>query len=465
MVESLDRDELISLIRVLQGTIRDQQKIIETQQRRIEELEAKVGMLEAKINQPPKGPHNSSMPPSAGFKANVPDKGGKGHRRRAEAHHQGGRKLCANPDEVRQFHATGCPCCQAPIAPEGQTCVARYDKVEIPAIKPKVTRVEVFEGRCPACGEAARPVVPAELANDGLTGPNLRTLIAHLQQHQLMSYERLRRFLKDLLDFDLSEGGIANAIFQVYKKCEDAVTAIGQAVRGSPVIHSDETGARVNGKAQWEFVLASKRAVLHDIGLGRNYARLQSLMQGVTPKVWASDLFGAQLKQPALERQTCLAHQLRDLTFAEEAGDTAFAPAMRLLVESVFHFKDREWMKDPALAKELRELLEIRTGELLAIPTDHPEARNLQKRYTKHLSTLFTCLTHPDVEPTNNVAEQALRPSVIKRKVSSFRSQMGAKAYAASRSIIATGRLLHLTPLASLRAAVSGSFIPRLLGG
>lgn len=466
LVESLSRDALIALVRVLQGTIRDQQKIIEAQQKRIEELEAKVEALEGRLNQPPKGPHNSSVPPSAGFKANVLDKkGGKGHRRRKEAHHQGGRKLCANPDEVRQFHATGCPCCQTAIAPANQTCVARYDKIEIPQIKPKVTRVEVFEGRCLACQKKVRPEVPAELVNDGLTGPNLRTLIVHLQQHQLMSYERLRLFLKDLLGIDLSEGGIANAIFQVYKKCEGAVQAIGRAVRGSPVIHSDETGARVNGKTHWEFALVSKTAVLHDIGPGRNYARLQSLMQGAKPKVWSSDLFGAQLKQPADERQTCLAHQLRDLTFAVEAGDTAFAPNMRLLFEAVFEFKDKEWLKDPALAKELREVLETRTRELLALQTDHPEAKKLQKRYAKHLSSLFTCLTHPGVKPTNNVAEQALRPSVIKRKVSSFRSIKGAKAYAASRSIIATGRLLNLTPLSSLRSAVSGGFIPLLTGG
>lgn len=453
------REELLEL--GLEGCV----EIILALEEKLAAAIARIEELEARLNQPPKGPHNSSVPPSQGFKANVPDKGGKGQRRRAEAHHLGGRKLCANPDEVRQFHATGCPCCQTAIPLANQTCVARYDKIEIPPIKPKVTRVEVFEGRCSACQKKVRPEVPAELANDGLTGPNLRTLIVHLQQHQLMSYERLRLFLKDLLGLDLSEGGIANAIVQVYKKCEGAVAAIGQAVRGSPVIHSDETSARVNGKNNWEFVLASQNAVLHDIGPGRDYAHLQSLMQGAKPKVWISDLFGAQLKQPADERQTCLAHQFRDLTFAEEAGDTVFAPTMRLLFEAVFEFKDKEWMKDPAMAKELREVLETRTRELLALPATTQEGVNLQNRYKKHLSSLFTCLTHPGVEPTNNVAEQALRPSVIKRKVSCFRSIQGAKAYAASRSIIATGRLMNLTPLASLRSAVSGGFIPMMTGG
>jgi ribosomal protein L34 len=44
--------------------------------------------------------------------------------------------------------------------------------------------------------------------------------------------------------------------------------------------------------------------------------------------------------------------------------------------------------------------------------------------------------------PTNNESERALRPSVIHRKVThGFRSEWGAKAYAALQSVIATAKL------------------------
>jgi transposase len=51
-------------------------------------------------------------------------------------------------------------------------------------------------------------------------------------------------------------------------------------------------------------------------------------------------------------------------------------------------------------------------------------------------------LHDPDVPPTNNESERALRTSVIHRKVNNgFRSERGAKAYAALQSVIATTRL------------------------
>lgn len=427
-------------------------------------LEARIEELEEKVNRPPKGPHNSSVPPSAGWKQSRGKKP-KGQRHRREGGHGlGGRRLCAKPDEVRLFRARACSCCEQPVSEQEQTCVARYDKIEIPPIKAHVTRVEVYAAVCGHCGQTTQPQVPAELANDGLTGPNLRTLMAHLQQHQMMSYQRLKLFLKELLGLDLSEGGLVNAIAQVYRQCRETVQAIGQKVRGSPVIHSDETGARVDGDQHHEVVLVSAHAVLHDIGPGRDFEHIKRLMEDATPDVWVSDLHGAQLKQPALARQICLAHQLRDLTYAEEAGDNTFAPRMGMVLGFVFDALRRGWTESSAMARELRTLCEARVRELLQLPLTHPDAKRLQNRYRKHLDHLFTCLTHPGVQPTNNPAEQALRMSVIKRKVSSFRSHWAAQAYAASRSITATGHRLGLSPLASLRAASSHSFIPLLSG-
>ena len=61
-----------------------------------------------------------------------------------------------------------------------------------------------------------------------------------------------------------------------------------------------------------------------------------------------------------------------------------------------------------------------------------------------------------DVEPTNNVSERGLRPSVIFRKVTNrFRSNWDAAVYADLCSIVATGRLLSRSPLASIRAVLA----------
>jgi hypothetical protein len=61
-----------------------------------------------------------------------------------------------------------------------------------------------------------------------------------------------------------------------------------------------------------------------------------------------------------------------------------------------------------------------------------------------------------DVEPTNNESERALRPSVIFRKVTNgFRSEWGAKAYAALCSIVETGRRNGRSALTAIRLALA----------
>ena len=68
-------------------------------------------------------------------------------------------------------------------------------------------------------------------------------------------------------------------------------------------------------------------------------------------------------------------------------------------------------------------------------------ARKLQNRYVTHREKLLTFLHYPEVPPTNNESEQALRGSVVHRKVTNgFRSEWSAKAYAALQTVIATAK-------------------------
>jgi transposase len=86
--------------------------------------------------------------------------------------------------------------------------------------------------------------------------------------------------------------------------------------------------------------------------------------------------------------------------------------------------------------------LERELDELLSRPAHNPAARNLKERFLKHRDKLLVFLHDPDVPPTNNESERALRTSVIHRQVThGFRSEWGAKAYAALQSVIATARL------------------------
>ncbi|MDR3518804.1 MAG: transposase, partial [Azospirillaceae bacterium] len=62
---------------------------------------------------------------------------------------------------------------------------------------------------------------------------------------------------------------------------------------------------------------------------------------------------------------------------------------------------------------------------------------------------------------TNNGCERALRPSVIFRKVTGcFRSHWGARLYAATVSVIATGRLNGKTALQAVQDIIGRCAVP-----
>lgn len=70
------------------------------------------------------------------------------------------------------------------------------------------------------------------------------------------------------------------------------------------------------------------------------------------------------------------------------------------------------------------EEIERRCDRLLKQEPEAAAAHRLWQRYIKQRAHLFMFLYYPEVEPTNNACEQALRPAVIHRKVTNgFRSE------------------------------------------
>ncbi len=68
---------------------------------KVEALTARVAELEVKLNEPPKTPDNSSLPPSHGHKASKPLR-----RRRRKGHRPGvGRELHPDPDHIVEARA------------------------------------------------------------------------------------------------------------------------------------------------------------------------------------------------------------------------------------------------------------------------------------------------------------------------------------------------------------------------
>lgn len=419
----------------------------------------RVAALEAKLNQPPKTPNNSSLSPSRGQKANRPPRPRKPRRKRKGPGVT--RALAADPDHVVDCHAPACAHCGTAVAAETQTLRHAYDHIDLPPLRPVVTRVRLFGQRCPACRRRVRATPPATMPPGSPFGPSIVAMLAYLHHHHAVGYDRLSRLMAELFGLGISEGAIANALRRADRPLERAETAIVGRLRRAAVIGCDETGARLTTADQgtrmgWEWVLVSDTAVLHRIRPSRGRDAITEVLGEHRPRCWVSDRWSAQ-QGHAETHQVCLAHVLRDVQYALDCGEVCFAPALRrLLCWAIAVGRRRPSLKDSTLA-QYRAKADRILDRLLAMPIITEAGAELRQQTKRWRSQFFTFLTDRDVPPTNNASERALRPSVIFRKVTNgFRSLWGADVHARTRSIIGTGRLNGLSAHQAISRALAG---------
>jgi transposase len=196
--------------------------------------------LEAKLGAPPKTPDNSSLPPSQGKKRN---RGGKpvrtGPRQGSLGRKGGGRLLAKAPDETVTARPSRCAHCHAALAEADLRLTAHFDKVDLPAIAPVVTRVERYAGHCRCCGGVTPAPLPEGLEPGTPFSPNIVALAMYLRFVHHVSYRRLSRLLLELFGLAISEGAL-DAAFQRGKPHLDAETAaILARLRRARVVCSD----------------------------------------------------------------------------------------------------------------------------------------------------------------------------------------------------------------------------------
>src|SRR5437016_5328215 len=435
----LSKEELIALVLA--------------QAAQIEELTRRIAELEARLGGPPKTPDNSSVPPSQGRKPNRAE-------RRAAKKQKGRpgvfRALAPRPDRIVSRRAEDRPHCASALTPADQVGFPGYDHIDLPPIRPVITRIHRHRGVCPNCRRGFSAPPPAGMPLGSPFGADLTALILHLHITQAIGFERLVRLLDEVFGIRISEGAIANMLARAGAPLTAAAETTAAEVRSSKVVASDETSARVEGKNWWQWVLLSSTAVHHLIADSRGAVVLTDFLGETKPDVWVADRYAAQAGH-GNERQLCLAHLLRDAQYAIDAGDTGFAAGFqKLLRRAIAIGQRRPELKDTTLA-QYRADLDRKLDRLLAVNPTTKAGQQLARGIRKCRGDLFVFVTRRDVPSTNNDCERALRPSVIFRKVTGgFRSQWGARTYADALSIIGTGRLHGRSALHALRDAPAG---------
>ena len=251
---------------------------------------------------------------------------------------------------------------------------------------------------------------------------------------------------------------------------EDAWAAVPQAA----VVNMDETGWRQAQQRAWLWTVVTAERTVFWIDRSRGGAAIEALLGTKFAGVVGSDRWSAYRRFPAERRALCYAHLKRDFQALVDRGGEAQRIGRWGLaeIERLFALWHRFRAGDLD-RQELRQRLiplQARMGRLLRRGQESPDrkAAGLCRELTKWWPALWTFARIDGVEPTNNVAERALRPAVLWRK-GSFGSDSEAGSRFAERllTVVATcrqqGRRLLDFLVAGGEAALQGTARPSLL--
>lgn len=452
-LRALDQGTLIEGYLLLEGRVR-------TLEKQVSDLHE---LLEGSKPAPPKTPENSSIPSGQSRKAN--QKKSQPAKRGPKVGHHGKSRQRSEPDEIIECRVRLCLGCGQDLSTTPQREVGRHQVIDIPPIRPLVREVVRYGCCCPGCGQYQRALAPAGFEPGRVWGSHLARLVVYLHHAHPLSYQRVQHILHEVCGLKLSQGAVVNLVKGSTLHVQKAAQTIHEHVKSASVIGSDETTARVDGQTQWQWVFQTPRWVYTLIHPRRNGAVLRETLGEARPEVWVSDLGSAQLQHPAPHFQLCLAHQVRDLQFAIDASRCGWAAQLQALFYRAMRLgKHRHTLPKEVYARQVTDL-EGRLDKLMKTYPQHEDSQNLWRRYRKYRDCLFLFLHRADVPPTNNASEQALRNSVIYRKVTGgFRTPWGAALYADVTSILETARRQKLDLFDTLAALLEGQPVFSPLG-
>jgi len=391
-------------------------------ERRIAELEARLARLE-------KNSGNSSKPPSSDIvkPAAVGRKRGPLRKRGAQPGHPKHERPAFSPediDRIRDYQFERCPDCDGPleVLDEPARVLQQIDVVARPT---KVSEHRSRTCRClKCCKEFVKPI-PRAVRKAGLVGPRLTALVGYLKGACHCSFSTIRKFLQDVVGVGISRGQLRKVCGKVARSLDPAYQDLLAALPAQERLNVDETGHKENKVGMWTWCFKAPLFTLFKIDPSRGSDVLLDVLGSEFSGVLGCDYFSAYRKYLRLNQnvlvQFCLAHLIRDVRFLVEhphSKNRAYGKRVLAALRDLFGLIHRRGSMSKAdfLGRLEDQGYEVRTQATYRVPPT-AEAQNLAERFHQHGREYLRFITTPGVEPTNNLAEQAIRFVVIDRRI------------------------------------------------
>lgn len=369
---------------------------------------------------------NSSTPPSQDPHRGKPPKASKGRKRGGQPGHPGHSRKLFPLDQVQkviEILPKSCPTCgegslniNAPISTE------KRQQLDLPEIKPEITQYNIHTCQCGKCGKHVTPKLPSE-ARRGF-GSRLMSFLAVLSVEVKASRSAIVKLLGHL-GIPISSGSVSN----IQKLTATILKAPYERIKAATLnqihINADESSWNYSGKKHWIWVGATDTTVFFQVDSKRSQAAFERVFGGYKNAMTADRYSAYNIHAGKL--QTCWAHLDRDFAkIAERDGSDRLIGRLLQEQTDILFKKWRQFVNGEFTREEMRFLIEkdvvpnIKACLKIGASASgiHPKTQSTCLNLLERFETLWLFLKHERVEPTNNLAERALRSAVIWRKIS-----------------------------------------------
>jgi transposase len=325
---------------------------------------------------------------------------------------------------------------------------------DIPDPQPvKITDYILHVYDCPKCHAeivAGHPDLPKE----GDFGKNILAQTTLMKYEDRLPHRKIQEALNRQFGIEISPG----AIFDFTRRTSDSLIGVYnmilECIRGSNIVHVDETGLKVDGKNYWIWVFTTEKQAFYVVRKSRATKVLEEVLTRRFRGIVVCD--GWKAYPSFIKRlQRCWAHLLRESKALADKVKEAIPLNKSLL--ALFH-RLKAFIGGTHTPAERKSAWYQARYELRTILRRRYWYKTTKKFISKILNGLdywFTFLLHPGVEPTNNRAERAIREPIVQRKIfGTLRNEKGTRIFEVLTTVLATwkqeGRQLHQTLVQAL---------------
>jgi transposase len=331
-----------------------------------------------------------------------------------------------------------------------------------------VTNFKHEQAFCSQCRRTVIKQAEGELLNCHI-GPVTKATAVYLRYGLRIPYRKVQELFEVLFNMPFVPASAMAFDRTATYKGEPLYDDLKEKVRAAASIHADETSWRQDGIGHYAWYVGNDNLALFHIDRHRSTEVAQSILGMKFDGVLNTDGYAAYNGVNARERQSCLAHLIRR---AEEIKKEILLQKPRFRDHEAIRFCEGiaklfrkaceinqikfQEHDQPKLTDDFEKRLYSILHTICITPLTNKNAESFRNRLLnprKEYDRLFTFLKYPDVQPTNNQAEQSIRNLVIFRKICfGTRSADGSRTHSVMPSLILTAQRQKVHPLKFLQS-------------